>query len=420
MTTKHFGEEGLRSFWGVVADITDPHQLGRVKVRIFGIHDNTSLVSDEDLPWAQVLMPVTSASLSGVGMSPTGIAPDSYVFGVFLDGMEGQFPLIMGTFHKMPNRDPNLSDVNVLARGTNKLKKKQTGPEPASAYKAQYPKNIVFESKSGHVIEIDDTDGDERIHIYHRKGTYIEVNKDGRVVIKSVDSSIDVTDKQKTIYAKDTIKIESEKSIDIVAKDNITMSAKNVKISGGSSTLKMASGLFNADSKNIKVKGKYVNVDAPVSKVSGASIQSGKVSAKNVLAKNVTAKGVKSKVTGGLSSALGGIKSKLGGLGDLGSLSTVGDLGAALNGAFGDIAQQVTDVTSSIGDGALINIDSLVNQVDGALDSIDSMTASIDSTIDSAISSFDDQINKKISKTLDSATESAVDEIIDSTSSIWS
>lgn len=413
MTTRNFGSEGYREFIGVVADILDPQQLGRVKVRVFGVHDDTNSVSDEDLPWAQVLMSPTSASLAGVGRSPTGIAPDSFVYGIFLDGMEGNFPLVIGTFHKMPNKDPNLSDVNTLARGTNKLQKKLTGPEPESAYKAQYPKNQVFESKTGHIIEIDDTDGDERIHIYHRKGTYVEINKDGRIVIKSVDSSIDVTDKQKTIYAKDIIKIESEKSIELVAKDNITLTAKNIKLSGGTSTMKMTSGLVSTDSKNIKNKGDYFKVDTPLSSVSNATINSGKVTAKNVVAKAMAAKGIHSKVTSGLSSALGGIGDKLKSLGSLGSLTTVGDLGSVLDSTFGSFNTALNSVGTSIADATINKVGGLLDGVDSAIDNVSSAVAGIDSKLDEAVASFDTQINKKISSVTNVDLSSEIHDAID-------
>ena len=47
--------------------------------------------------------------------------------------------------------------------------------EPVPGYNAQYPYNHVYESESGHILEVDDTPNAERIHIYHRSGTYIEI-----------------------------------------------------------------------------------------------------------------------------------------------------------------------------------------------------------------------------------------------------
>lgn len=62
----------------------------------------------------------------------------------------------------------------------------QTIQEPIVAGKAQYPWNQVFESRSGHLIEIDDTPSQERLHWYHRTGTYTEMQPDGNFVTKSI------------------------------------------------------------------------------------------------------------------------------------------------------------------------------------------------------------------------------------------
>lgn len=232
--TQFLGSEGFQWWVGIAEDVKgDPKQLGRIKVRIIGEHDD---LEAQFLPWCTILMSPTSASQSGKGMSPVGIMENSYVIGFYIDGADKQFPMVIGTFHGMQDLDPNKSDMNLLARGINKLtNRKFTGPEPAPSYKAKYPMNQVFESRSGHVIEIDDSEGDERIHIYHRKGTYIEINKNGRVVIKSVDSSIDVTDKEKQIYAKGDIKITSEENISIQSSKGIKMAAPGgVTITEGS------------------------------------------------------------------------------------------------------------------------------------------------------------------------------------------
>lgn len=87
------------SFWtGVVEDRNDPEQLGRCRVRIFGLHtSDTSDLPTEDLPWAMPLQSVTSAAISGVGSTPVGIVPGTWVMGFFLDGESAQKPIIMGT-----------------------------------------------------------------------------------------------------------------------------------------------------------------------------------------------------------------------------------------------------------------------------------------------------------------------------------
>lgn len=58
--------------------------------------------------------------------------------------------------------------------------------EPIVAGRAEYPWNQAHESRSGHLIEIDDTPGSERLHWYHRTGTYTEMQPEGDHVTKSV------------------------------------------------------------------------------------------------------------------------------------------------------------------------------------------------------------------------------------------
>lgn len=58
---------------------------------------------------------------------------------------------------------------------------------------SQYPYNQVSESPSGHVIEIDDTPGGERVLIKHRTGAGVEMRSDGTVIISSKNQKIEVT-----------------------------------------------------------------------------------------------------------------------------------------------------------------------------------------------------------------------------------
>lgn len=65
--------------------------------------------------------------------------------------------------------------------------------EPRSPYNARYPYNHVHESESGHVIEIDDTPGHERLHRFHRSGTFEEIGPDGSRVTKIVKNNYHIT-----------------------------------------------------------------------------------------------------------------------------------------------------------------------------------------------------------------------------------
>ena len=72
-------------FYGIVEDRQDPLKVGRVRVRIHGIHtDDKLLIASSDLPWCQVILPTTSAGLSGLGTGH-GLVEGSTVFGYFRD-----------------------------------------------------------------------------------------------------------------------------------------------------------------------------------------------------------------------------------------------------------------------------------------------------------------------------------------------
>ena len=69
----------------------------RYKVRIIGLHDQgeTTIPSDQ-LPWAQVMYPVTAGGGQTGAMDSTKLRQGNMVFGFFLDGQDQQVPVIMG------------------------------------------------------------------------------------------------------------------------------------------------------------------------------------------------------------------------------------------------------------------------------------------------------------------------------------
>lgn len=90
------------SYWlGTVINVNDPLQLGRVQVRINGIHtENTNDIPNSDLPWAHVATPTTEGGVSGIGFS-TGLKPFAQVIGIFLDGLNSQAPIVLGSLSKI-------------------------------------------------------------------------------------------------------------------------------------------------------------------------------------------------------------------------------------------------------------------------------------------------------------------------------
>lgn len=233
---QNIGEDGFVWFLGIVADINDPKKLGRIKVRVFNLDGPPETgIDNEDLQWAIPLMPVTSASFYQVGRSPTGIVPGSRVIGFYIDGMIRRKPVVMGTYPIIDEGKISGHSVSKQARGEGEVEKTYLDYEPRSQYAAEYPYNKTINTSSGHVIEIDDTPEAERIHIYHRSGTYIEMNPDGSVVARTADKNIDISIGDKFVASEEgniiistnsgNVEITSKGDCNVLSEGNVTVSA---------------------------------------------------------------------------------------------------------------------------------------------------------------------------------------------------
>lgn len=108
------GMSGMVWFIGTVEDrgtgqfsgMKDNLKIGRVKVRIKGLHtENKGDLPTSELRWCQVLLPTTSASISGMGHSPTGLVENTKVIGFFLDGHGHQQPVIFGVLPHIQQKE---------------------------------------------------------------------------------------------------------------------------------------------------------------------------------------------------------------------------------------------------------------------------------------------------------------------------
>ena len=99
--------------------------------------------------------------------------------------------------------------------------------EPESAANSDtppiYPYNNVQQSKSGHTIEMDDTPGRERLHIYHRSGTNIEIDKDGTVRTHIQGDEYEVNIRNKRAFIKGAFDITVDGPSTILGKDTLNM-----------------------------------------------------------------------------------------------------------------------------------------------------------------------------------------------------
>ena len=430
-----YGNQNFTWWFGVVENRQDPEKLGRCKVRIFGYHtDDMSILPTKDLPWATPMMPITSASTSGVGTAPIGPVEGTWVVGWFLDGEEKQQPIMMGTFAGKQEKTPTteklvtndeiksgsivttssgeavydgsgnpvrtatnanaeaklpsdteipavlphpsnpkqnpagpLNDPSFAAQkgftdpkkiypkvdyagkpDTNKLaaedkshkyfktkeyyRKKAiptaagsfTWDEPTAAYNAQYPYNQVIETEAGHVIELDSSPNAERIHIYHKKGTYIEIDINGTMVKKTIGDSYEVCDNNGYVYIKGAHNITVGGPTKILVQNNADIEVDGaLNVTGHGSTLVQSAKTVQVVAKDIKVSGKSsleLSSDGPVN-IQGSTIsmnaKSGSFSAKAHKDFAIqSGSSSKTSVRGGLELLLDAatVKTKMGGL----------------------------------------------------------------------------------------------------------
>ena len=161
--TEFYGDQS-RWFIGEVVNVKDdPEKLGRVKVRVFGVYDD---IDEADLPWAQIVVPVTTGVHEGKGQY-LGILVGTQVFGMFLDGKSSQLPMVIGTV-------PKVIDTGEVDSNKKPILKSDANPKA----EANYPHNKVYETETGHFKEYDDS-GTGRIREQHQDGTYYEMTDDG-------------------------------------------------------------------------------------------------------------------------------------------------------------------------------------------------------------------------------------------------
>lgn len=267
---------GEMVWWmGVVEDRQDPEEIGRVKVRCFGIHtEDKNILPTKDLPWATIMLPPNTAGTGSVGQSATGIVQGAWVVGFFTDGKSMQQPLVMGVLPSIPynpeQRDQGFNDPQgihpltsfyendqplsatseykdhpsyflrndlrqldvetatpprvstVAVDKTDTYYERQTWSVPPVHKDAEplYPFNKVLASESGHTLEVDDTPDAERIAQFHRSGTNYEVTADGDKTETINGENYQVVIKGNNIYVKGNMNITVENDMRTLVKGN--------------------------------------------------------------------------------------------------------------------------------------------------------------------------------------------------------
>jgi len=302
--SEFMGKAGFQWFVGVVEDRKDPKTLGRLRVRCLGYHtEGLDKLPTADLPWAHVMNPITSATVSGLGQSPLGAVEGTWVVGFFQDGSDAQQPIIIGTLPGVPSELPDIgakkgfmdavngaypkykneTDVNRLSVNDENLphssltirkadldKKVGTAQidgifdgvapiptdldagavrdenvgvviggewsEPTTPYDSEYPHNHVYESEAGHIREMDDTPGKERIHERHSSGSGYEIHPDGSKVTRVKQDNYTIVTNDDYTHIQGTQRHTTDEGVRIrVNADGEEGNNYNIEVGAGSS-----------------------------------------------------------------------------------------------------------------------------------------------------------------------------------------
>lgn len=289
---KVFDDKFIGIYRGVVEDNnpTDengaPYKDGRVRIRVFGLHtpektgSGVNKIPTSHLPLAEPVLSLFEGSISGHGCWTVPLQ-GSHVMCFFENGNINQlryFGTVPGIPVNPPDKtkgfnDPsgtfpekdrlNEPDLNRLAREVtddtqiqhirdNLIKSvyKATGhtwDEPAPSYEAEYPHNIVLNTHEGMLVEIDSTPDKERYHVYHPSNTYMEINKDGRVIIRNASDKYEIVcgnkniqisfSEHKTVTGDKTERVFGEEIDEVSNNVTITIGNNRDESVGGNYTL---------------------------------------------------------------------------------------------------------------------------------------------------------------------------------------
>ena len=202
------GERGVGRVYGVVSavvtDNRDPQKLGRVRLRFPWLGD------DSETWWARVSAPAAGGK-RGVWLLPE--VGDEVV--VAFEHGDPRFPYVLGGLWNKNDPPPEDTDAD--------------GVDHRS-----------ITSRSGHVVRLDDKDGDERIEIIDKTGKNrivitakdngVEIAADGDIKITSTSGKVAIEGTDVEIKASGSATVKASGSLDLKADGAATLKGATVAI----------------------------------------------------------------------------------------------------------------------------------------------------------------------------------------------
>ena len=190
---------------GIVTNNKDPDKLGRVRVKFPWLSD------DHESWWARIATPMAGPN-RGVYFLPE---VDDEVLVAFEHG-DVRFPYVLGALWNGKDAPPATNDD-----GKNNIR--------------------VIHSRSGHLIRLDDKDGDEKIEVIDKTGS-------NSITIKSSDNSM-------TLTCVGKLKLEATQGIEITSQADVKIRASTSMNIQANATMDVQS------SANMTIKGAIVSIN---------------------------------------------------------------------------------------------------------------------------------------------------------------
>ncbi len=241
-----------------VTDNADPLNMGRVKVRYFWQEE------EESTNWMR--LQGQSAGGSDVIKKNRGLVfipeIDDQVMVAFEQGNPDR-PYVTGSLFHRDNASGAATDNNI--------------------------KSIT--TRSGHTIEFDDTEGEEKIHIRDNGGSVITFDTKEKSLLINSAENVDISAKNINLSAEENITLGAKKNLELAAETDVnTVARGNVALQSDGDTNVAAKGAVNVEAKqdvaingmnaaldgkqNVDVKGgMQTNVSGTMTVVKGAAFQ---------------------------------------------------------------------------------------------------------------------------------------------------
>ena len=211
----YIDEKRFGKFRGIVTDNKDPEKRARLKIRI------PSVMADQDTDWALPCLPYGGANQQGMFMVPE---IDAQVWVEFEEG-DLHRPIWVGTFWQ------------------------QESDTPEDAAKEE-PTTRMFQTKSGHILQFDDEEGEEKFRLFHPKDAEMLIDKNGTISLRDTSGAM--------------LTMDAENSEIVVEDANgniMTMDSSGTKVEDSNgNVIEMAAAGITAEAPKIVVKGGQVHL----------------------------------------------------------------------------------------------------------------------------------------------------------------